>query len=250
MDYVAAVTMAANALRRGEDSSWELARLTFEATVDGAGRPGNRLGTQPITGVTMAQWCRDVRDAAPGVKFSEWTGKTYKRIWDAYRDVPLADRPSWTEAYYEHGTSASPADRDRRATEAHLKQASPERKRELFERLRADPDVLPPPITMLPAGAPAERGAGPPPPAPDPAPVAVAQGALRLAVFVLDARVAAQHYAQALSEASLDAAGLDAEAAAIDTVLQAWERLRLILHAPGGIRLVQEVEDFLADARA
>ena len=78
----------------------------------------------------------------------------------------------------------------------------------------------------------------------------MAQGALRLAVFVLDARVAAQHYAQALGEADLDPAGREAEAAAIDTVLHAWERLRLILNAPGGIRLVREVEDFLAEARA
>lgn len=117
----------------------------------------------------------------------------------------------------------------RGALAARIEAAPPEERQEAYEILRDDPAVAPPPL-----------------PLPE---VAVARGALRLAVFVLDARVAAQHYAQALAETELEAGARATEAAAVDTVLRAWERLRLLVQAPGGPQLVAEVEAFLADVR-
>jgi hypothetical protein len=120
-----------------------------------------------------------------------------------------------------------------------LQASTPEEKVEAAELLLRDPDVQQA-IAAGPPEADAVRSE----------PVASAKGALRLAVFVLDARVAAQHYAQAFVDTELDEAGRETEAAAVDTVLRAWERVRLALQTPSGIRLLQEVEDFLADVRA
>ena len=234
MNYQEAVTAAAGALRRGVASNWELAELTYTHTL--------RRGEYQSPGdkAPMAKWCEDVRVNARE-HFSPSTGYLFRAAWE-YRITCETDvMPSFNDVVRElRPGSRDPATVqarvDKAAVEKLLTTGTPEAKREVFERLQADPAVVPPAITLLPAPSSSDP-TQPRPPAAPPESVAVAQGALRLAVFVLDARVAAQHYAQALGEADLDPAGLDAEAAAIDTVLHAWERLRLILHAPGGIRL-------------
>lgn len=244
MEYQEAVAAAAGALRQGDDANWELARLTHTHTL-GKGEYQN-----PGTKVPMGRWCKDVEGCARE-HFSVTTGRMFRAAWEHRITRDSAVVLSFNEVLRElkpdsYDPATVQARVDAAAVEKLLSGGTPEAKREVFDRLRADPDVVPPAVTVLPASV----GDDLPGTTSGPEPVAAAKGALRLAVFVLDARVAAQHYAQALSEADLDAAGREAETEAIDTVMRAWERLRLIVNAPGGIRLVREVEDFLADARA
>ena len=249
MDYQAAVAEAAAALRRGDEADWELARLTWEHTRSNVGQR-----EQPDK-VSMSQWCDDVRKQS-GRRYSDSTGYLYRHAWDRHGYLSETGKlPPFNEVLREidpnsRDSATVQARVDAAAVEKLLSAGTPEAKRAVFERLQADPAVVSPAITLLPEPEPDDAGAALTTTPARPEPVTVAQGALRLAVFVLDARVAAQHYAQALGESDLDPAGREAEAAAIDTVLHAWERLRLILHAPGGIRLVREVEDFLTEARA
>lgn len=95
MTYQEDVDVAGDALERGEDANWKLAQLTYERTIDaGFVAPQREAGK-----VSMAQWCADVR-ARKGRRFSEWTGRAYRAIWEqAGRCVP-SDQ-SWSEAYAE-----------------------------------------------------------------------------------------------------------------------------------------------------
>lgn len=134
MNYEQAVTEAAGLLTTAESANWRLAELTHDCTVDGAGRPANSAGTRRIRGVSMAQWCADVRDASPGKKFSEWTGKTYKRMWVANKHL-APDLPGWTEAYYE-AIGETSADREERAAEHYLQTAPVEKLGPLMNQAR------------------------------------------------------------------------------------------------------------------
>lgn len=92
MTYQDAVQQAAGCLRRSDDDTWELARLTAENTKNQEGH-GAEAGR-----VSMVQWSADVRQAS-GRPFSAATGKIYKDIWGAYSQVPVSSRPSWSDAY-------------------------------------------------------------------------------------------------------------------------------------------------------
>jgi hypothetical protein len=248
MDYQEAVTAAAGALQRGEAADWELAQLTFEHTLS----RGEYQTTE--TKRPMAVWCEDIKRTARR-RFSVTTGRAFRAAWVHFISLETSDMPEFTEVLRkidpEHYDSATVQARvDGIALEKLLTAGTPEAKREVFERLRVDPDVSAPTLSVVPEPAATPHGDLPPRVPNTAEPITSAKGALRLAVFVLDARVAAQHYAEALSGADLDRAGREVEAKAIDTVLRAWQRLRFIVDAPGGLRLVREVEDFLADVRA
>jgi hypothetical protein len=209
----------------------------------------------------MAQWCRDVRKAAPGLKFSEWTGQTYKRIWRAYGH--LEERPSWTEAYYEMGQGASPEAREQRAVERFLREGEPDRKRDAFLRLAhddavANPDTVDAATDLLHQRAREVRGM-PPVPAPlhpelreaaeerDPSPLRGARDAVSLMLYIVDGRVAAKRYADVLRETGpLDDDARVHELAEIDSVIAAWTRLREIV---AGGSFLGEVDAFLAAVR-
>jgi hypothetical protein len=98
--YKQAVTDAAEALRRGEDANWMLARLTAEHTIN-RGDPNGR--------VTMEQWCADVRERS-GRRFSLRTGRAYKAMWRRYEHRD--DRPEWADGWREVIGSESTADRE------------------------------------------------------------------------------------------------------------------------------------------
>lgn len=131
-NYRAAVKEASAALVRGEDANWELARLTFENTLD-------RHERNPAK-ATMAQWCADVR-AASGRRFSQGNGERYKAIWRRYSDVHRDQRPIWADAYEETFSMSKDDREDSRASFRLTTAASPETKRETFKALAADPDV-------------------------------------------------------------------------------------------------------------
>lgn len=135
MGYQDAVAQAADALKRGEDANWELARLTFENTITGRGyrdQPGK---------VTMEQWCADVRDRS-GRKFSPGSGERYKRIWQRYGDLPSQQKelPAWVDAYYEDEAYV-PQPFMEASAQRVASSASPEIKRDLAAKLMADPIV-------------------------------------------------------------------------------------------------------------
>ncbi len=87
------------ALVRGEDANWELARLTWESTVSPNERPSSER-------TYMADWCRMIRERS-GRRFSEPTGFHYKRVWSIHLDRDQGEMPSWMDAY-ETTRSASP----------------------------------------------------------------------------------------------------------------------------------------------
>jgi hypothetical protein len=132
MTYQEAVTQAADALTRGEDANWELARLTWENT-KAAGDPGS----QPDR-ATMEQWCSDIR-AEAGRRFGESTGRKYRMLWDRYGQHFSVNRPSWTDAWQE----VSPRIDDQRwnSPEAFSERAAAGVKRDLAVKLMADPEV-------------------------------------------------------------------------------------------------------------
>jgi hypothetical protein len=131
--YFENVKAAGLALARGEDANWALARLTHESTITGGGPP-------TAGRVQMDVWCRDVRDVS-GRKFSNWTGRTYKAIWERFgtRGAP-SELPSWSEAY-----EALVPGKDQRFTawsaDNVLEKGTPQTKVETFRRLAEDPDV-------------------------------------------------------------------------------------------------------------
>jgi len=130
MTYQTNVQAAAAALKRGEDANWELARLTYENTLD-----AGDVRTQPGK-VSMERWCEDVR-AVSGRAFSYRTGKRYKAIW-AKSGGPAAGRPSWSEAYED---ADGRTDRLEGLRERQVGASSPEGKRQLARELLDDPDV-------------------------------------------------------------------------------------------------------------
>jgi hypothetical protein len=119
MDYVEAVTQASTALKRGEASNWLLAQLTHDHT------EGRAEGSPRVT---LAQWCRDVREAAPGIKFSEGTGARYRDIWARYGHLPVDE-------------SATPEAREQRAVARFLREASPEKLAAAAATILANPVV-------------------------------------------------------------------------------------------------------------
>lgn len=89
MSYQKAVKDAADALVRGEDANWELARLTYENT--------NRRGERHKA--THEQWSADVREESHR-RFSETTSQKFAMMWDRFgSDSTIVQ--SWTEAWYE-----------------------------------------------------------------------------------------------------------------------------------------------------
>src|SRR3982751_1251207 len=136
MDYVEAVTQASTALKRGEASNWLLAQLTHDHTGE---RTEGRAEGSPR--VTLAQWCRDVRGAAPGIKFSEGTGARYRDIWARYGHLPAEERPVWGEAYKAVDESATPEAREQRAVERFLREAPPEKLAAAAAKILANPVV-------------------------------------------------------------------------------------------------------------
>lgn len=135
MTYQEAVTEAADALKRGEDANWELARLTFENT-----RNGGTSGQADRA--TMDQWCADIRHAS-GRRFSEANGKKYKAVWAKFGGYDHTDRPSWTDAYYEFNVSYT--DRaeyfEATATRRLTEDASIETQRDVAAKLLSNPAV-------------------------------------------------------------------------------------------------------------
>ena len=99
--YAEAVAQAATALRQGDEANWELARLTHAHTYD-RGRPSTQDGK-----VSMKQWCADVR-ASSGRRFSEGTGRIYRRVWEQHGRHVHNDLPSWIEAYEQAGGLTRP----------------------------------------------------------------------------------------------------------------------------------------------
>jgi hypothetical protein len=93
VNYQQQVKAAAIALVKGEQANWKLAQLTAEATYD----RGANQHTQSDR-VTMAQWCKDVREAS-GRAFSERTGQNYKAVWVSIRTGRTDPLPSWSETY-------------------------------------------------------------------------------------------------------------------------------------------------------
>jgi hypothetical protein len=269
MDYDEAVGVAARALRRGEEASWELARLTSEQTVNGRGGDQRTLGTQRSLGersgpVQMAQWCADVRERATGIKFSEWTGRAYKRIWSVYGHLSAEDRPSWSEAYKEVVDGATPEAREQRAVERFLREGEPERKRDAFLRLAhdeavADPRTVDAANELLQRRAREVRGM-PPLPARlhpelreaveqrDSSPLRGARDAVSLMLYIVDGRVAAKRYADVLRQTGpLDDEARAHELGEIDSVIAAWSRLREIV---AGGSLLGDVDAFLTAVRS
>src|SRR5436190_23379114 len=132
---LALIEQAATALKRGEHANWELARLTFENTF-----AAGDVNTQ-ASRVSMAQWCKDVRAAARH-RFSEGTGVRYKRIWRRYGGRSSDERPPWIEAIQDDtGVSLDDLRQDYGARPS-VADAAPEVRREVFQQLAADPDVI------------------------------------------------------------------------------------------------------------
>jgi hypothetical protein len=134
MDYQDTVAAAATALQQGEDANWTLARLTDENTRDNGGGP------QPGK-VTMEVWCGDVFTASRR-QFTVRTGERYKAIWREHGPTPVADRPSWTAAWNQVLGDRTPEDRKKELLRTHIRNATPEVKREAFQRLIEDPEVI------------------------------------------------------------------------------------------------------------
>jgi hypothetical protein len=138
MTYRDNVEQAATALKRGEDANWELARLTFESTFT----PGN-VSLQPERR-SMVDWCTDVR-AASGRPFSHGTGTRYKAIWRKYGALPLSGRPEWLSASDEYSGHVDEPITERLAKqhgEVLIRHGSADVKREAFQQLASDPDVI------------------------------------------------------------------------------------------------------------
>lgn len=132
MTYRDNVARAGAALQRGEDANWELARLTFENTYSvGESRDGR---------VPMEEWCTDVR-AVSSRAFSVRTGTTYKAIWRAHTPLPIAELPSWSQAL-ETIMGSTLDERRADMIVGSARNAEPETKREIFQELSRDADVV------------------------------------------------------------------------------------------------------------
>lgn len=133
MTYRENVELAAEAVNRGEDANWVLSRLTFESTRDRDGANGQGR-------VSMEQWADDVGDAS-GRRLSVAYLKDFKSAWRRYGGVPVHDRPLWLDVMREiHGTTRE-GQRDIDAV-SMTRRASPDAKREVFQQLARDPDVI------------------------------------------------------------------------------------------------------------
>jgi len=122
-------------LRRGEEANWELAQLTFETTID----RGERRGDEKVT---MDVWCRDVREVA-GRRFSERTGRLYKRMWAEVGRQHVADLPSFADTLEQlahPGGNAVERYTDWSAANV-LNHGTPTQKVDTFRRLAEDVDV-------------------------------------------------------------------------------------------------------------
>jgi len=135
MSYQDNVRAAAAALTQGEKANWDLARLTFISTLMAGEKPGQSHR------VPMEQWCTDVR-ASSGRRFSRSTGERYKAIWYKFGPSLARDPISWTDAYEAMQGTPGKREANTDITSA-LARATPEEKREVFERIvREEPAVV------------------------------------------------------------------------------------------------------------
>ena len=132
MTYEDAVTLAAGALKRGEEANWELARLTYENTKNGNGKG------QPER-KSLAEWSADI-EAASGRKFSRTTASYYRQVW-ALAFTSVNANLSFQDAYWEvRGTTKEEMFDERYA--AHVTdRAAPEVQVKTFEKLLETPAV-------------------------------------------------------------------------------------------------------------
>lgn len=135
IDYQKQVRAAAAALKRGEDSNWDLARLTFEV----CGPPGR--GGHVAKPITLAQWAKDVA-VESGRRFSATTASYYRDIWTRFESQYHQGDIDFTNAYAQiRGGSVG-----ERMVEHDFKRAmtnaSAEQKREAFATLAREPEVL------------------------------------------------------------------------------------------------------------
>lgn len=137
MSYRDNVNNAAAALQRGEEANWDLARLTFESTYDSGDYSAQ------TERVPMAQWCADV-EAASGRRFSVGSGRRYKTLWRQYGPLSPGERGSWIEAFSAVSGHGDEAISERMAGYVgnRLEVAPAEKKRELFQQLARDPEVV------------------------------------------------------------------------------------------------------------
>jgi hypothetical protein len=155
MSYKDDVRAAAAALNRGEEENWKLARLTYENTLES----GDTRRQRDEGKVSMREWCEDVR-AASGRAFSEKTGTRYKAIWARFGTLSQSDRAryglpprggpsrlSWAEAYDTVDGRTMQERLGGFAVKNSLTYATPEQKREAFDRLSRDDDVVSDPHT-------------------------------------------------------------------------------------------------------
>lgn len=137
MGYQDAVAQAAEALKRGEDANWELARLTHENTL--------MMGYPIQAGrVSMEQWASDVR-AQSGRRFSAPHAARFKAIWGRYGHADLTDRPSWTDAMIETVPAAAyevaGGRRELARSLETIANAPAQERRDLVVKLMTDPIV-------------------------------------------------------------------------------------------------------------
>lgn len=134
MTYRESVEQAALALKRGEDANWDLARLTFENTLE------RGVAARAIC-VSMEQWCADVR-AASGRRFSARTGARYRQIWQISISRGATNDSSWSDIYNEVQGQTPDEGFARQHGNTLVRHGTPEAKRETFQQLASDPDVI------------------------------------------------------------------------------------------------------------
>ena len=147
--YEQAVEQAADALKKGEQANWDLARYTYENTI-GNGEVGR--GQQSRDGrVSMAAWCRDIR-AASGRRFSDFTGGVYRRAWERRQEgLARGQDLSWAEAYEsargDNDNDDLLAGRQERLADKYaddvLKRGTPASKTRVLDGLSTDQDIDP-----------------------------------------------------------------------------------------------------------
>jgi hypothetical protein len=136
MEYTEAVAQAAAALLRGEEANWELARLTYERTLEKRG-PAGRVGV-----VTLEVWAANVGEKA-GRTFSTWAAAAYRDVWKRRLESDRSEDESWTESFTAVRPGSGVGPMRERVTERHLfgDDAKPEVKVEIAKRLLADEAV-------------------------------------------------------------------------------------------------------------
>lgn len=129
--YQQAVDKAATALKTGEDSNWELARLTYENT--------NRGSHRELGKVSHETWAKDIREKS-GRLFSTDRSKDFARMWEHFGAEwsGAGASPSWHDCWEK----ISPRG-DRDASVKHVKEAPAQRKAEILQALLEDPEVAP-----------------------------------------------------------------------------------------------------------